>query len=71
MALKAAILTAATDDQIIVLTLCMAALDGTLTGMVLNPPADVTPYQLDQARPLIVRELYRRGLSVITALAAL
>ena len=71
MALKAANFATATDAQIIMMYLAMSALTGGLGGNVYNAPADLTPFQLDVLRPLLLTELYRRGGLVVAAINAM
>ena len=71
MPLKAANFATATDAQIIMMYLTLNALTGGLGGTVYNAPADLTPFQLDNLRPLLLTELYRRGLAAIVAINAL
>ena len=71
MALKATNFASATDNQIIMMYLTLNALSGGLNNTIWNAPADLTPFQLDTLRPLLLTELYRRGLSAIVAINAL
>ena len=71
MPLKAANFATATDAQIIMMYLALSALTGGLGGTVYNAPADLTPFQLDVLRPLLLTELYRRGGLVVAAINAL
>lgn len=71
MALRAANFATATDNQIIVAYLAMSALTEGLGGTVYNAPADLTPFQLDVLRPLLLAELYRRGGLVVAAINAM
>ena len=71
MALKAANFATATDAQIVMMFLAMQALTSGVNGVIFSPPADLTPFQLDVLRPLLLTELYRRGGLVIAAINAL
>lgn len=71
MALKAANFATATDAQIIMMFLAMQALTGGVNGVIFNPPADLAPFQLDALRPLLLTELYKRGLAIIVAINAM
>ena len=68
MALKAVNFATATDAQIIMAYLAMQALTGSVTY---NAPADLTPFQLDVLRPLLLTELYRRGGLIVAAINAM
>ena len=71
MALKAANFATATDLQIIMMVLTMNALTGAMNGTTTSPPVDLTPFQLDVLRPLLVVELYRRGLAMVLQINAM
>ena len=71
MALKAANFATATDAEINSMFLGLLALNGGLNGVILNPPVDLTPFQLDVLRPLLLAEVYRRALIPILRINAL
>jgi hypothetical protein len=71
MPLKTANFATATDAQIIVMTLALMALMGEIGGTALNPPANINTDQLDTLRPLLMAELYRRGLAYVALLNAM
>lgn len=71
MPLKAANFATATDAEISNMFLGLLALSGGLGGTVYNAPTDLTPFQLDVLRPLLLAEIYRRALIPILRINAL
>lgn len=68
MPLKAANFATATDTEILFMDAAVKALTG---STVVNMPIDIASFQLDVLRPLLVAEIYRRGLIPILRINAL